>query len=101
MLILRKKSQHMEISMPIKLFDAIKLELPIITNKETVAGNFVEENNIGWQIENSGNRLLELIRHLLNNKEIFHKKRNISLIRDIHTWKMRAQYVSEILTKKK
>lgn len=38
MLILRKKSQHMEISMPIKLFDAIKLELPIITNKETVAG---------------------------------------------------------------
>lgn len=75
-------------SMPIKSFEAIITTTPIIASKNTVLGNFVEKNNIGFTVDiRKSGELEELLERIINNKNLIDEKiKNLKKIQYIYTW---------------
>ena len=93
-----KPQEYREFAAPVKLFEYIGQEKPIIASKGTLAGEFVEKNDIGWNIDYTEVALKTLLTQLINNKDlILMKKKNIKAIKANHTWKARARKVQEDL----
>src|SRR3712207_3649221 len=73
-----RPTEYWEFAVPVKLFTYISYKKPIISAKNTVTGNFVEKNNIGWSIDYSKEELIKMLTELKNNrKEIVEKTSNI------------------------
>ena len=86
--------EYREFAAPVKLYEYIGKEKPIIASTGTLAGKFVEENNIGWAVKYDEDAVLMLLKELSENKAlIMQKKENIKKIREKHTWKARAKQV--------
>lgn len=75
-------------SMPIKSFEAIITATPIIASKNTVLGNFVEKNNIGFTIDIRKNGELDrLLEKIINDKNLLNEKiQNLKKIQYVYTW---------------
>ena len=54
-------SLYREFAMPIKLFEYMEKEKPIIATINTAAGDFVTENDIGWAIDYDEDMLEKLL----------------------------------------
>lgn len=70
---------------PVKLYEALITKTPVIVCKDTRAGEFVEENNIGQTVE-YGNRdsLNEAIEKIKEHYDTYVK--NLGKIRDTYKW---------------
>jgi len=90
-------SNYLQFSMPIKLFEAIGAGLPIITNKSTEMGNFVDRKNLGWTFETQHD-LENFLKSISRNKEIVRQKRKVvEQARWNHTWNARAREIVRVL----
>lgn len=86
-------SEIRKIFMPVKLFHYISMGLPIIAEKESGYGDYIENNDIGWTYSNDEDLLL-LINRLSNSEiEVSKKARNVFDLREKNTWEDRAKYV--------
>lgn len=93
-------NEYMKISMPIKMFEYLSNNKPIIATEGTVAGKFVKENGIGWTIKYDTKEIEKLLEHLMNNKEEVHKiKEHQKEVIKENLWSARAQKVIYDLTK--
>lgn len=89
-----RPSTYWSFAMPVKLFEYISYNKPIIAVKNTAAGDFIEKHDIGWSLEYSYNKLTELIHKIQKNtNEIEFKTNNIKKIFRLNTWKARAEKV--------
>mgnify|MGYP001222481283 CR=1 FL=1 len=94
-----KPQEYREFASPVKLYEYIGNEKPIIASKDTLAGKFIEENDIGWAIEYQEESLLHLLNKILNNKDLIKlKKQNIQKIKMNHSWMSRALQVEKDLS---
>ena len=92
-------SPYREFTLPIKLYEYIGYEVPIIASKGTLVGTFVEQNDIGWAIEYDDAALRELLDRLINQPaEILKMRRNVRAIKGNHSWLRRARQVASDLT---
>jgi glycosyltransferase involved in cell wall biosynthesis len=91
---------YREIAMPIKLFEYIGLNKPIIASKGTLAADFVSEHGLGWAVDYDAESLEALLNNLATTpKMIDDAVERIAGIKDQHTWKARAlQVVSDLTT---
>jgi len=90
--------EYWSFAAPVKLFEYIGQEKPVIASIGTLAGQFVEENDIGWNIEYDEAELKDLFVSLDSARdEIFAKKQNIVKIKQQHTWEARALQVQKDL----
>ncbi len=88
-------------AMPFKISEAIGYGVPIITTRNTAAGDFVKENDFGWAIEPTPQALSNLIERLKANPNfIKNKKEKIVSKQKEHTWEARALKVISTLTAK-
>lgn len=88
---------YLEFAMPVKLFEALGFGLPIITNSGTAAGQFVEEEDVGWVVS-SARELRVLLAGLLADRHMVEEKRaRVKMVRGRHTWLARASKVASIL----
>lgn len=95
-----KPQEYREFAAPVKLYEYIGKEKPIIASKGTLAGEFVKENDIGWCIDYKEEVLEKLFQKLLEiTHEIEIKKENIIKIKQDNSWKARASQVEKELTK--
>jgi len=86
--------EYRNFAMPIKLFEYIEQQKPIIGINNTAAGNFIKKNDIGWVTNYSIDELLNVLYSIFNDKEILkRKKENIAKIAKKHTWVSRAKDV--------
>lgn len=86
--------EYRNFAMPIKLFEYIEQQKPIIGIKGTAAGDFIKKNDIGWTIKYSKEELLKVLYEIFNNKKILkRKKENIAMVLKKHTWENRAKGV--------
>ena len=93
-----KPQEYWNFAAPVKLFEYIGKVKPIIASKGTLAGKFVEENNIGWSIEYDEAELKKLIKILESTPSIIDEKiKNIKKILLQNTWKARARQVEKDL----
>lgn len=94
------EGEYMKMAMPVKIFEYLGHEIPIIATKNTVAGNFVDEKQIGWSVDYSEKALEMCLKHIINNPNIIDQiKLNEKCIREDHTWTARAKQVINDLTK--
>ncbi|WP_061993918.1 glycosyltransferase [Clostridium sp. ATCC 25772] len=91
-------SEYRSFAMPLKLFEYMQYEKPIIATNGTATAKFVEKYDIGWNIDYNVEDLIELLNNIGNNNiEISNKVKNISNILEDNTWKARALQVSRDL----
>ena len=83
-----KGNKNDETALPTKLYEAILAKTPLIVSEDSVMGNFVKENNIGFLVNGTDyNNIRDLLIKLQNNREILIEKRNnIQKIVDNYTW---------------
>jgi glycosyltransferase involved in cell wall biosynthesis len=97
-LLYTEPSEYRTFAVPYKLFEYMSYRLPIIATSGTWAGNFVQDNNIGWVIPYNAKEFKALTKDLINNKEeVQSKRRNIEKILPMHTWESRARKVKHEL----
>ena len=95
-----ESEEYRSFAMPIKLFEYLGHQKPIIATRETAAGEFVYENEVGWSIEYDTTSLEDLLNKLHKNPEKLEKmKKNIGNVLEKNTWKCRAVQVEKDLLK--
>ena len=89
----RPNHEYLDLCMPIKLFEALNFELPIITSTHTKMSEFVRKNKIGWTVSNTC-ELSNLIESLSKEKKsILTKSKQCKVVKNSNTWARRAQHV--------
>lgn len=87
-------------AMPVKLFEYMGNMTPIIATKGSAAGEFVESNDIGWNIPYDEDSLENLLEQIFHNRErLIKKNNNLAEALKKNTWKARASQVIKDLTK--
>lgn len=87
-------------AMPVKLFEYMGNLTPIIATCGSAAGEFVELNDIGWNISYNDNSLEKLLAKILKDRKLLIEKRNnLASALQRNTWKARAAQVIDDLTK--
>lgn len=83
---------------PVKGFEAIATETPIIASKNTYFGNFLKEYDIGFSVNDKNSLELEdLIREILLDRTILYKKAmNIRVIKKDYTWESQSKKLIEL-----
>ena len=93
-----KPQDYREFAAPVKLFEYIGKEKPIIASKGTLAASFVEEHSIGWSIDYEEEALASLFKELsFDNSKLVKKHENIGKIKLKHTWEAKALQVEKDL----
>jgi glycosyltransferase involved in cell wall biosynthesis len=88
---------YLEITMPVKVFEALGHSLPLIAAAGTEAGRFTSEAGVGWT-PGSGEEFRQLLVRLRDDREeIFEKQRQAAAVRYQHTWQIRARQVASTL----
>ncbi|MBT0812856.1 hypothetical protein KIH41_16335 [Litoribacter ruber] len=96
---LRNPDPYLNFSMPMKIFEAIQEEKPIITSNLFEIAKFVKENNIGWVIDGP-NDLDVILTSLENDSDILKvTKENLRTTKAYNTWKMRVEKIQTLLAK--
>lgn len=89
-----KPGEYWKFAIPVKLFEYIGYQLPIICSDELFIADFIKSNNIGWTIPYSSDAIIQLTKEIIDNPESYQeKKRNITKISSNHTWEARAKQV--------
>ena len=88
------ENDYMKIAMPVKLFEYLSHNKPIIATKGTVAGEFVSKNKIGWTINYSYDDIKNILELLKNKQDEIEnvRKHQLETIKN-NTWKVRANTV--------
>jgi glycosyltransferase involved in cell wall biosynthesis len=90
---------YREFAAPLKLYEYLGHGKPIIATQGTLAGDFVEENGIGWAIPYQASALVDLLVDLQKNPHKLQEKVERTLqVRADHTWDARARQVRDELS---
>lgn len=93
-----ESDEYRSFAMPVKLFEYLGCQKPVIATSATLAGDFVEENLVGWTIDYEEEALENLLNKLIVSPFLFEDAiRNIRRVKHLHSWKMRALKVEELL----
>ena len=93
-----KTTEYRKLAMPVKIFEYLSFQKPIIATNDTSAGQFVRDNNIGWSINYSVDNIKSTIVDILNNRDQLDIiKTNIYQKLLNNTWEKRAEKVVDVL----
>jgi len=90
------ETQYRKLAMPIKFFEAIGYQVPVISYGDSAVSDFIKKYDIGWVVNSNDTNIFKYL--LQNPEEIENKRKNISRICSEHTWEKRAERVVEVLT---
>ena len=90
---IRNDHLYLRMNQPIKLYEAIGFELPILISPGSLASEIVEELNIGWVTSD--------IEYHVSRSEYLEKYHNIRKIKSSLTWDNRVNHLIELLKKNK
>jgi len=93
--------EYWQFVMPIKMFEYLSFKKPIICSNNILPSEFILNNNIGWSVEYSSEKLEELLLRILNDKnEICNKVKSIDKVLLQNTWLSRCNFIVETLSNK-
>lgn len=92
--------EYREFAVPVKLFEYLGFNKPVIASQGTLVGDFVSSNNVGWSIPYLERDLEWLLNKLLNNSaEINRVRNNVMKVSLNNTWDARTKKIEEELLK--
>ncbi|MBK0419477.1 hypothetical protein JD276_10575 [Leucobacter sp. CSA1] len=96
--LLMEPAEYREFAAPMKLYEYLGHGKPIIATKGSLAGDFVEQNDIGWAIPYDAGALTALLERLTAEPSLLQAKhRRCEIVGKEHTWEARAGQVAEEL----
>jgi hypothetical protein len=79
---------------PVKVFDYLSLNMPVLAGCGTEAGAIVSQNNVGFSIENSVEDIVRFFMEIVNNRELLkEKQKNIAKFVEENSWEKRVEQV--------
>lgn len=94
-----KPQEYWEFASPVKLYEYLGFQKPILASSGTLAGDFVEENKIGWSIPYEKSSIIEFFNKIVSDKNIINSvQNNLPAVAAKHSWLARAQQVATELT---
>jgi len=91
----RKIDFYMDFSMPVKLFEYISYELPIIATRCKEVAKFIEDNNIGLVTDDNVESLYEALMKV-NVDDILEYNKNVKIAKKNNTWNERVKQISRL-----
>lgn len=97
--LLMEPAEYREFAAPMKLYEYLGHAKPVIATKGSFAGDFVEENGVGWAIPYEAAAMTELSQRLIDDPALLESaRRRATIVREQHTWQTRAEHVVDDLT---
>lgn len=94
-----KPQEYREFASPVKLYEYLGFQKPILASEGTLAGRFVKEQGIGWvlpyKIDSVANLLTELIKNPGLFSPVYEKLQQVA---PQHSWHARAKQVIKDLS---
>lgn len=85
------------LGMPMKIFDYLSMGLPIITNTEPAIKRLLEQNQIGWYVDNQ-RELEQLIFEIESEKKYNRYQQNVISFAKKNTWEERCKEIIKELS---
>ena len=93
-----QKSEYLDFAMPIKVFEAISYGTPLLVADIHSISQFVQEQDIGWNTENTTESVAEMLQYLVSHpEEVAQKTANVIDAVPRNTWPARAKTAAETL----
>jgi glycosyltransferase involved in cell wall biosynthesis len=94
-----KPQEYWGFAAPVKLYEYIGFHKPVIASEGTLAGRFVQENEVGWTIPYEKEALANLLVRLQKRPgDLKRAKENAAQLAPVHTWEARARQVIKELS---
>ncbi len=94
-----KPQEYREFASPVKLYEYLGYQKPILASEGTLAGRFVREQGVGWTVQYDVQKVKAFLINLLANREIrVPLLQNLERIAPNHSWQARAKQVIKDLT---
>ncbi|SJN20421.1 glycosyltransferase [Luteococcus japonicus] len=96
-----KPSQYWTFAAPLKVYEYIGNGKPILASNGSLAGDFVDSQQIGWSVDYGRENFIELLRTLAERPdEVSAARKRVLQVREEHSWRRRAEQVVTDLTGK-
>ncbi|MFP7412676.1 glycosyltransferase [Priestia filamentosa] len=96
----RYKSEYTKLCMPIKLFESISYELPIVAVQHGETTRFIEESNIGLITNTNPNQIADSILRLISDRDLRGEMiDNLKIAKEKNSWTNRVREISRVLGK--
>jgi len=90
---------YRSLSMPVKLFEYLGEGLPVLTLRDTAAGDFVQGNAVGWTVGPSECELSKMVEYLRDHPDEIARTRDRCIeVAQANTWRIRALEVARALS---
>lgn len=97
--LLFEKSIYIDFAKPVKAYEYLAHEKPVLVTKEIEFADFVVNHNIGWAVSNSEEEISNLLTQLINcPDELEEKKECCKDVKHENTWMQRANKVAKDLS---
>lgn len=96
--LLFQESAYRELAKPVKAYEYLAHERPVLATKGTGIGDYVEETGIGWTLPYEKEAISAQLQSILNHPEMISEKRsNCKQEKGKNIWEKRALQVAENL----
>lgn len=93
-----KPQEYRDFASPVKLYEYLGFNKPVLASEGTLAGKFVKDNQIGWTLPYEEEALTQLLKRLLvDSTELIQLKGNTASVARCHSWQSRARQVVQDL----
>ena len=94
--LLFSKGVYIGLARPVKAYEYLAHELPVLATEGTASGDYVKEAGIGWTIEYSAKAIAEQLQSCIEQPALLAEKRQrCKEVKPQHTWKARAGQVAQ------
>ncbi|MBP0048089.1 hypothetical protein H9C73_05025 [Marinobacterium sp. AK62] len=94
-----KPQEYWDFASPVKLFEYLGFQKPILASEGTLAGRFVKEQGIGWSLPYNMNAVMKLLEALHQRPVLFNPiYEKLKQVAPQHSWQARAEQVIKDLT---
>ena len=93
------QNDYWQFAAPLKIFEAIGYQIPIIASENTWCGQFIKSENIGYTVDYDTNALIEKLKYIQQHQDelqLIHQ--HLRMVASQNTWECRAQQVADELT---
>ncbi|MFP7733895.1 glycosyltransferase [Priestia aryabhattai] len=95
----RYKNDYTKLCLPIKLFEYITYELPIIAVRHGEVSNFIEDHNIGYVTPPDANEISENVLKLIEESMLNQKMiENLKSAKRKNSWNQRVHQITKVLS---
>ena len=92
--LLFKQDRYREMAKPFKAYEYLANEIPMLSTKGTAIGDFIEKENIGWNIRFEANAIAETLEYIIEHSDELEMKRRYCMeAKKRNLWKRRALQV--------